>query len=307
MARTDNLNNFLTDVATAIKDKKGDTSPISASNFDTEITNLPSGGGDISEYFDENIDGGSIKGSGWTNTVLKTPAYKFNGTNADYMFYAYPLPTIDLTNIDTSNTTSMIHMFQYSKIQSIDIAKLVVNKVTNASVLFSGCENIKEINMDNMDFASCTDFGYMFNGAKITDISMKNVNMSKVKNLNCFIQNTNVKNLDMTNCDMSSVNSLNSFACASLTNLIFGLNLGKNYTRTSTNYSSYKLQLNACVNLTHDSLMSVINNLYDLNLIYDVANGGTLYTQSLLIGSKNVAKLTTEEIAIATNKGWTVS
>ena len=147
----------------------------------------------------------------------------------------------------------------------------------------------------------------MFNIAKITDISMKNVNMPKVENLSCFIQSTNVKNLDMTNCDMSSVNNISSFSSASLTNLVFGLNLGKNYTRATTNYSSYKLQLNACVNLTHDSLMSVINNLYDLNLTYDVANGGTLYTQSLLLGSKNIAKLTTEEIAIATNKGWTVS
>ena len=44
MARTNNLTNFLTDVASAIKTKKGDNTPIPASNFDTEITNLPSGG-----------------------------------------------------------------------------------------------------------------------------------------------------------------------------------------------------------------------------------------------------------------------
>lgn len=41
MARTDNLTNFLTDVAKAIKDKKDDQTAIKASNFDTEITNLP--------------------------------------------------------------------------------------------------------------------------------------------------------------------------------------------------------------------------------------------------------------------------
>ena len=46
MARTDTLTNFLTDVATAIKAKKGDETAISAANFDTEIINLPSGGGD---------------------------------------------------------------------------------------------------------------------------------------------------------------------------------------------------------------------------------------------------------------------
>lgn len=44
MARTNNLTNFLTDVANAIKNKKGDTTDIPASEFDTEIINLPSQG-----------------------------------------------------------------------------------------------------------------------------------------------------------------------------------------------------------------------------------------------------------------------
>ena len=43
MARTDTLGNFLTDVADAIREKKGDNEPIIAANFDTEIANLPSG------------------------------------------------------------------------------------------------------------------------------------------------------------------------------------------------------------------------------------------------------------------------
>lgn len=44
MARTNNLNNFLTDVASAIKTKKGSQTDIPAADFDTEITNLPSQG-----------------------------------------------------------------------------------------------------------------------------------------------------------------------------------------------------------------------------------------------------------------------
>ena len=45
MARINNLTNFLTDVAAAIKTKKGDNTPIPAANFDTEIINLPGGSG----------------------------------------------------------------------------------------------------------------------------------------------------------------------------------------------------------------------------------------------------------------------
>lgn len=44
MARTNSLTNFLTDVADAIKEKKGSEADITASNFDTEILNLPAQG-----------------------------------------------------------------------------------------------------------------------------------------------------------------------------------------------------------------------------------------------------------------------
>ena len=44
MARVNNLSNFLTDVASAIKEKKGDNTNIPAANFDTEILSLPSQG-----------------------------------------------------------------------------------------------------------------------------------------------------------------------------------------------------------------------------------------------------------------------
>ena len=45
MARTDTLGHFLTDVADAIRTKGGTSATIQASNFDTAIANLPSGGG----------------------------------------------------------------------------------------------------------------------------------------------------------------------------------------------------------------------------------------------------------------------
>lgn len=41
MARTDSLSNFLTDVASAIKTKKGSETSIPAANFDTEILAIP--------------------------------------------------------------------------------------------------------------------------------------------------------------------------------------------------------------------------------------------------------------------------
>lgn len=89
--------------------------------------------------------------------------------------------------------------------------------------------------------------------------------------------------------------------CFALTNLGGFKNLGQAYlTSDAANISEYKLDLSTCSSLTHDSLMNVINKLYD------IATKGC-NTQQLVLGSTNLAKLTAEEIAIATNKGWSVS
>lgn len=56
MARTNNLTNFLTDVATAIKTKTGDSTAIPASQFDTKIANITTGHLDNTEYEEANDD-----------------------------------------------------------------------------------------------------------------------------------------------------------------------------------------------------------------------------------------------------------
>ena len=56
------------------------------------------------------------------------------------------------------------------------------------------------------------------------------------------------------------------------------------------------LYLSSCPKLTHDSLMNVINEAADV----------TASPKTLTLGATNLAKLTDEDKAIATNKGWTL-
>lgn len=58
------------------------------------------------------------------------------------------------------------------------------------------------------------------------------------------------------------------------------------------------IQLTWSKNITHDSLMNIINNLAD----YSEDTSGT--TGTFHIGSTNIAKLTAEELQIVTEKGW---
>lgn len=59
------------------------------------------------------------------------------------------------------------------------------------------------------------------------------------------------------------------------------------------------LNVSYCTNLSHDSLMRIINALKDYS------GSGTTYT--VTFGVDNIAKLTEEELLIAKNKGWDIA
>lgn len=69
-------------------------------------------------------------------------------------------------------------------------------------------------------------------------------------------------------------------ACSSLTNITGNPNF------------KVSLDLSSCTQLTHDSLMVVINGLQ------------TVTGQTLTLGTENLEKLTEEEKKVATDKGW---
>lgn len=57
--------------------------------------------------------------------------------------------------------------------------------------------------------------------------------------------------------------------------------------------------LTLCLNLTYQSIMNVINNLYDFR-----ANSDNTTTRTLKIHQNTLNKLSDEDIALATSKGW---
>ena len=61
---------------------------------------------------------------------------------------------------------------------------------------------------------------------------------------------------------------------------------------------NFSVSLSSSSYLTHDSIIGLLNNLKDLT-------GDTAKT--ITLGSTNLAKLTDEEKAIATNKNWTLA
>ena len=324
MARTNTLGNFLTDVATAIREKKGTTDTIPASNFDTEIASIESGV-DINEYFSDTITTGNSSLGGWAKTIIKLRSpLTVEGTNATYMFNRCPLnelPQIDtssVTNmgnmferctnlttipqIDTSNVTNMNQMF-YGCTNLTTIPPLNTSNVTNMNQMFNSCSNLTTI--PQIDTSNIVNMSYMFNSCtNLTTIPP--LNTSNVTNMTyMFLACSNLTTIPQLNGEKLTAVAGAFNSCKSLENFNGIINLGQAYqTGQSANYSNYELNLSNSTKLTEQSIINILNNLYD------IATKGC-NTQTVTLGATNLAKLTSTEgqqaLASAQSKGWNIN
>lgn len=255
-----------------------------------------------------------ISSGGAELPILTSAAYLFyGGERLDAMNELIGMLSPDITNfqsmyancstltevktINTSNGTNFNNMYascsNLTKFPEMDTSK---GKTFN--FFLSGCSKLTEY--PNLDLSNATEVENMLQSCTGLTIipSLYTPNVKRFNSL--FNQDKNITTIG--EIDGSSANSLSSMFnnCTSLANFGGIKDLGKGYsTSYVVNYSSYTLTLSSCP-LTHDSLMNVINKLYD------IATKGCR-AQKLQLGSTNLAKLSEEEIAIATNKGWNVT
>lgn len=209
------------------------------------------------------------------HSLVEIPALDTsNVTNMGLMFVeCESLTTVPLLN--TSNVIEMGGMFSGCH-SLVEIPALDTSKAKFLAAMFAGCSSLKQIPLLNTK--SCTNISGMFEGCT----SLETVPILDASNVG----------------DISKIFK----DCPSLVMLGGLKNLGMDYSSAyyiHENKREYTLDLSYSPLLTHDSLMNIINNLYDIK-----SKG--VKPQTLQLGDTNKAKLTVEEIAIATNKGWNV-
>lgn len=247
---------------------------------------IQTNGVDINDYFKNTIVGGqqSIGGRNWSGTVKKMPAFTFQGTDMTGIFINFQGTEIDLTNFDTSNVTDMNSAFYGCiNVKTLNLSNFNTSKVNNMYGMFQNCKNmIGKLDLSNFDTSNVTNMTNMFRDLSldVTELDISNFDMSKVVNISYMLYGgIHVERLKINNHH----------------------NLGKAYKTTeAANYFAYTLDISRMARLSHDDIMDIINGLYD------IASAG-VKTQKLVLGTVNLKKLTEEEIAIATNKGWNVS
>lgn len=261
-----------------------------------------------------------------TKTVTKNGVYKASDDNLD----GYDKVVVQfegLKNKATMLTTLSLSPSANKKIIELitELPKINITGVNSLSSLFNGFKNLKNVDVSEWDTSDVTNMSYLLSDTSIENIDLSGFNTSNVSNMNGMFELSKIKELNLTNFDTSNVKYMYAmfnqsklqtldissfdaskvinikymFTAVPLENLKFMRNLGAGYLPTaSANYSDYTLDVSSN-SLSYNSLMSVFNN------VYNIASIG-IKPQQLIIGSDNTLKVTSEEIAIATSKGWVV-
>ena len=172
----------------------------------------------------------------------------------------------------------------------IDI-KYDTSKSTSYNQTFYGCSSL--ILCPNIDTTSANNMSYMFNSC-YTLKTIPFLNTSKANDVSYMFNNcTSLRSISLL--DFGNVTNISNLFGWSDIKTLTDLGGFKNLK------IDFKNGLNRLPNLTVQSLMNVINNLYDFR-----ANGSTT-TRTLQLGTTNLNKLTDEQKAVATNKGWSLT
>ena len=163
--------------------------------------------------------------------------------------------------------------YNQKKITNVDnIANWNTSSVLNMSGMFNGCSNLTSVPL--FDTSNVTNMSGMLSCSQLIAIPL--LDCSKISTGN-------------------NMNICSSTTLSKLTDVGGFKDLGK---VSSFNKPSYFLK--SCPNLTKESVLNVLNNLYDRKTAgYSVV--------TLPFNSASLALLSDEEKAIATNKGWTLA
>ena len=228
-----------------------------------------------------------------------------NVTNmANLFYYCSDAKSINLTGWNTSNVTDMNSMFSYcNALTSIDdisgFRDLDMSNVTKIEYMFSSCNKLTSVDL-TLNAPMLTSTVSMFGGCEeLTSVIINSPSNPKLTSMDYMFNYCNkLTDVDLSNFDISNVRNFDYIflECPSLVNLKLK-GIGE-YSETSS--SGLTLDLTSCAALSKESVLYLFNNAFDRK------TAGYTSAFTIKLNATTKALLTEDEIAIATNKGFTV-
>ena len=204
------------------------------------------------------------------------PNYTISGKPVSYRCYENTLKVV-FKDFDTSAVTDMSNMFYGCNFTTIDLTSFNTSAVTNMMYMFKYCNRLTTLDLSNFDTSSVTSMGGMFDNCdRLTTLDLTSFNTSAVTNMMYMF-----------------------YDCANLTSIIGTHTLEEVQAGTIKALKGTKVSLNLSYSplLERASILALFYGLADLT-------GNTKQTIQLHATAK--ARLTAEDIKIATDKNWDV-
>ena len=204
-------------------------------------------------------------------------------------FYYLDKKELDLREYDVSDITDMWAMFSdCENLTNLNISNWCTKSAISMNRMFRNCKSLTKLNLSNFNtFEVITMYEMFENCSSLTFLDIRIFNTSNVANFSSMFSNcSSLEVLDLSNFDFSNAKHTECMflGCNSLTDLRFGQSL-KN-----------SLNLSDCP-LTHESALSVINGLAEMNI------GECKF---VTFNEKTYDTLTDDDIDMAMDKGWEI-
>ena len=174
-----------------------------------------------------------------------------------------------------ANPESDYFMNNFENIKEVDISNLDTSKVVNMKYAFNGCSSLKKINTDKLDTSNVENMSSIFaNCTSLESVDLSKLNTKNVTDMSdMFFKCSNLKSIDLSNFDTSNVENMSYMFgdCNGLTEI----NLNDLNTKKVTN------------------MMSMFTNCKNLNEIdlTDLDTDNVENTSYMFSGCLNLTKL----------------
>ena len=222
-------------------------------------------------------------------------------------FYACPkLRYVDMPKLRTVRSG----MFAYcSSLKNIYLPEAL--QIDRGAFAFSGLESLIAPKVTTLSNTGNSSSGATFESCPLKELnlpvletirgnhfyksSIEEFNLPKLKTIDSNSSSTYLfSNMPIKSLRISSLITTIPYPASLFVNCMALVDLS-----LPGNWNFSGLNLSTCKNLSHESLIQIINSLKD--------NSESGSPKTLVLGSNNLSKLTQEEIAIGTSKGWTIS
>lgn len=287
MARTDNLTNFLTDIAESIRTKEGTEEQILASEFDTRIANLPSGGsipekGIVINEWNSNGYATDISVVGMTQIpdYYFYQSFSFKDTYGSFMSYK-------LENLRLPDNITKLGNYVFYQGKHLKLDKLPSDLTNIGDHCFEGCSNISLdklpkglTNLGRDSFSECQNIKISEIPEGVTKLGQNTfyycTNLSNLTfkgdvtkiGYGVFQRCENLKTLIFPNItDVPTLDSKDAFSYTPIADgdgYVYIPNSLVEKAKSSTNWSTYATQIRG-INLERINISETVINTYNNN------------------------------------------